>query len=263
MQATKYSAVNLEQIHSNVVEKLTREKKFFIPRHDKEKSERYTGYYEKLSDYFFQKNIDPELYFGMLTLHYIKNKDYYEEHRIPCMSATASLASSDKAIKIYFAYIKWVEKDGVDGKKYLEDNYIKIRPEDIKLPRLIRTKEGIQYIKEMIMGELIQGEQQIKTIQDRRHLNRWDAVVFCIDFNMVSDIFALACREFKTKGNEICTYRWRLKDIVSDTTIYKEKFKKIIREVSEMYYDKGLREIPTPRKKRRTKQAKTLYEDID
>jgi hypothetical protein len=263
MQAKKYSAVDLEKIHSEVVEKLTKEKKFFIPRYDKDKSIQYSAYYEKLSDYFFEKSIDPELYFGILTLHYIKNKDYYEENKIPCLSATAPLVSSDKAIKIFYAFTKFIEKDGADAKKYVESHYIKMRSEDIKLGRLLVTSDGIKYIKEMIMGEIVRGEIKVKTIQDRRNLNRWDALIFCIDFNMVSDLFVMACKEYKTRGNEIIAYRWRLEDVIRDQSILKVKFKKLIREVSEMYYEQGLREIPKVIKYKRTKKAKTLYEDIN
>jgi hypothetical protein len=191
--------------------------------------------------------IDPEIYFGIMILHH------------PEYAGTAALISSDKAIQAFFytfhtllstyrAYDKLnqeIEKS-TNLKDYIQSKY--------KLSQ-----------EELIMNAIKVGEKVVKGMQESRQTDRWSALKICVQFNVVSDLYILSCKEapHPLYGDELLKLRPRVKEYIDgekrdDKT---EALLRTIAKVRDLYYDQGIQEIVRPKGKKYTRKITSSTEE--
>lgn len=237
---TKLDTLSLASIHSEVLRNLTGITKKFTSPYDP----KYEKYYERLLPLFTGKyqcpicsgkyedekisyhTIDPEVYFGLLVLHHEK------------YVATAALVSSEGAIQHFLSTYHERLSKYKDIKHYVVSKY-KV------------SQEGL------VLNALLVGERVVNILQESRKISRWDAVCIAVDFNMVSDLYIFACKEYNLSSyhaNKLIFLRSRLNNFANnmeDRNVL--ALKNTIRRISIEFYENNLTEIVVKKKKRHPK----------
>jgi len=212
----------LAKTHAEMLYKLNLERKSF--RNDSQ-----IDYYEKLIPFLQEKNIDPEIYFGVLIIDALK----IDGNRLAGYAHTVtSDAAIDLFIKLYEVNSKFADIRGYVVSHYLDSQ------------------------KEAVLKAYELGEAVIKQMQIDRGFDRKEALTFCTDFDLIPDLFILVCKEFY--GSMRYTFlklRPRLDKFINKTYTNKHinRLKDTIKEVRFELFPDLVNEAP---KKPQVKQKK-------
>jgi hypothetical protein len=189
--------------------------------------------------------IDPEVYFGLLLL-YENTEDSDKTLVIRRLVGTPALVSSNTAISIFFKEYHKVLRKTTDVKGYIYN-------------RFNITQE------ERILNALNLGEEIVAQLQKARSIDRITAIYMGVNFNLLTDLYALSCAEFPhpIHGEKILFYRPRLKIFVDDNRD-DPKWRKLLRTIERMryrYYVEGNHELEVKKKRPRHKKGFSAKEE--
>jgi len=217
------TALSLAKLHTTVLCNVYGEKKKFTSE------DKQIPHYEKLVEYLTINNVDPEVYFGLLA---IQAPEYF---------GYSHVVTSEGAIKKYEELAHRQAKISYDLIGFVRSNY--------KISQ-----------KELIFMALKEGEAKLAHIQEVRNLSPIDALMFCIDLELVPDLYVLACKYYSARYREqINKLRPRLNDFVGSKDEKTKKLLAAIPEVNKIFYS-GAKELPKEKKVRSTSIARMFEE---
>jgi phage replication O-like protein O len=217
---TKLTAKEVERAHLTILGKILGDYK--TPNSDQK------HYYEELLPYLIEHKLDPLIYFGVLV---IDNKMRKELGSVDGYIATEPLIiCSEGAIRRYKHCL--TEIAALDLYSHVAYYFQK-------------TQEDV------VLKALIEGEIIIESIQANRYLNRLDAIMFCVEFDVVPDLYVFACREFKSVPycEEMIKLRPRLNNLINrpPDDVSANRLKDTIHEISEKFYaSRVVKVVPEP-----------------
>jgi len=194
----------LRLLHQDLLNKIQLKEKVFDPKDD--------HHYECLDKQLNYLRLDPFQYIGIICIN-------FPDYAISPITLTLPYA-------IYLGYRRYLE--------LLETN---------QWSRDYVTIHFKKSLEDIIIENIKLGEREIEMIQEARNMNRTEALTFCIDFNLVSDNYILACPEFYRKGiAELLKLRPKLVAMLDNKCGGIERFKRskkgqFWKSISRKYYE--------------------------
>lgn len=188
----------------------------------------------KTDESLLYHKVPPTVYFGVVVLHH------------PKLAGTAVNVSAEGTIvKFFKTYHQLLDSQG-DVLRYIEGKYVLTQ-------------------QERVFNAIVSGEKLVVQIQEERNLPRWEALTYCVEFGVVTDLFTWACEEFRVRGDELIALRPRLSMFADDNESPQiVKLKATIKKVQTDYYYNNVRDIGFYKRKKtryvRRNGSKSLQE---